>query len=216
MIKIEHLSETVARSQRLPPEADRQVRTTEAVPPPFSANSRAIVRAIDVVGATFVFLMLCPLVLSVAALVRLTSSGSVIFWQWRVGEGGDLFEMLKFRTPLGGARAEIMVDPEDLEAYKQSHFTLDQDDPRITRVGRFLRRVSLDELPRLVNIARGEMSLVGVRPIEPEQLCLRYLVARVSTSSREYGRPKADQRLATRRGWSCSVDTLKDVQSCQT
>jgi lipopolysaccharide/colanic/teichoic acid biosynthesis glycosyltransferase len=110
-------------------------------------------------------LLLAPLLLAVALLIRLDSRGPVLFLQWRRGYRGRPFRMLKFRT--------MVVDAEhrlgDLEKANESAggvlFKL-RDDPRVTRLGRFLRRSSLDELPQLINILRGEMSLVGPRPLQ--------------------------------------------------
>ena len=105
-----------------------------------------------------------PLFLLVWVLVRLESPGSAIFAQLRAGEGGRPFRMFKFRTMVDGAEGRLaeVVNIEDL---REPAFKID-DDPRVTRLGRFLRRTSLDELPQLLNVIRGEMSLVGPRPEE--------------------------------------------------
>jgi lipopolysaccharide/colanic/teichoic acid biosynthesis glycosyltransferase len=103
--------------------------------------------------------------LAIALLIRLDSPGPALFRQWRRGRDGRPFRMLKFRT--------MVVDAErrlgDLESSNESAggvlFKL-RDDPRVTRLGRFLRRSSLDELPQLINVLRGEMSLVGPRPLQ--------------------------------------------------
>jgi lipopolysaccharide/colanic/teichoic acid biosynthesis glycosyltransferase len=109
--------------------------------------------------------LLSPVMLVIALLIRRDSSGPVLFRQWRRGRDGRPFRMLKFRT--------MVVDAErrlgDLEARNESAggvlFKL-RNDPRVTRLGRFLRRSSLDELPQLINVLRGEMSLVGPRPLQ--------------------------------------------------
>jgi lipopolysaccharide/colanic/teichoic acid biosynthesis glycosyltransferase len=130
-------------------------------------------RAVDLVGASACLLLLAPAMLAIALSVRLDSPGPVLFRQWRRGYRGRPFRMLKFRT--------MVVDAEhrlgDLEHCNESAggvlFKL-RDDPRVTRLGRFLRRSSLDELPQLINILRGEMSLVGPRPLQlrdSERLC---------------------------------------------
>lgn len=113
-------------------------------------------RGVDLVGALVGLAVFSPVMLAVAALVRLSSPGPVIFRQTRVGLGGETFEIFKFRT---------MYQAED-ERTAMSWTT--RDDPRVTRVGRWLRRTSLDELPQLLNVLAGEMSLVGPRPERPE------------------------------------------------
>jgi lipopolysaccharide/colanic/teichoic acid biosynthesis glycosyltransferase len=122
-------------------------------------------RAIDLAGALTGLLLLSPVMLVLALLIRLESPGPVLFRQWRHGRFGRPFRMLKFRT--------MVVDAErrlgDLEHRNESAggvlFKL-RDDPRVTRLGRLLRRSSLDELPQLINVLRGEMSLVGPRPLQ--------------------------------------------------
>ena len=91
----------------------------------------------------------------------------------RVGIGGELFEVIKFRTMVDGTHLEITANSQLRAAYEQNDFKLSPDDPRITRVGGSIRRTSLDELPQLVDILRGEMSLVGVRPLLADELALR-------------------------------------------
>jgi lipopolysaccharide/colanic/teichoic acid biosynthesis glycosyltransferase len=102
--------------------------------------------------------------------VKTTSSGPVFFKQQRVGAGGELFEMWKFRTMADGTHHAVLSDEAARRAYEANDFKLPADDPRITRVGRWLRRTSLDELPQLINVVLGTMSIVGVRPVEPQQL----------------------------------------------
>jgi len=120
---------------------------------------RLFKRLSDLLAAAMALLLLAPLLLLLALLVRLDSPGPVLFRQQRVGRGGKPFWILKFRT--------MVVEAERLGGYA----TL-SGDPRITRVGRWLRRSSLDELPQLVNVVRGDMSLVGPRPDVPAQQCL--------------------------------------------
>jgi lipopolysaccharide/colanic/teichoic acid biosynthesis glycosyltransferase len=102
----------------------------------------------------------------IAVTIKLTSPGPVLFRQRRVGRNGRVFEMLKFRTMVDGADAQ----KEALKSLNEAHglFKI-ADDPRITKVGRFLRRASLDELPQLFNVLRGEMSLVGPRPLVTDE-----------------------------------------------
>jgi exopolysaccharide biosynthesis polyprenyl glycosylphosphotransferase len=127
-----------------------------------STASRRIKRALDVVGSGLALVVLGPLMALVAMVIKLTSPGPVLFHQTRVGLGGTTFEMLKYRSMYDGAdarKAELLSRNEADGLFKIA------DDPRMTPVGRFLRRTMLDELPQLLNVLRGEMSLVGPRPL---------------------------------------------------
>jgi lipopolysaccharide/colanic/teichoic acid biosynthesis glycosyltransferase len=97
----------------------------------------------------------------------------VIFKQARVGRNGELFEVYKFRTMRNGTHREVLDDAAARKAYRDNDFKLRPDDPRITAIGRLLRKTSLDELPQLVNVLRGNMSIVGVRPLLEEEVALR-------------------------------------------
>jgi len=132
-----------------------------------SRSSKIIKRSFDAVGASLGLLALAPALLLFALLIKLDTRGGVIFRQTRVGRGGKTFEMWKFRTMLRDAESmksslRTAVDPA------AGLFKI-RDDPRITRVGRVLRRASLDELPQLFNVLRGEMSLVGPRPLVADE-----------------------------------------------
>lgn len=127
--------------------------------------ARIVKRVFDVVVATVVLVPALPLMALIALAIRLDSKGPVIFRQQRLGENGELFNMLKFRTMIegsGGAAPQEKPRPLD-----ESGVHKVRDDPRVTRVGRLLRRFSLDELPQLLNVVKGEMSLVGPRPELP-------------------------------------------------
>ena len=131
-------------------------------PAPLPINRSVAKRCLDIVGA-LVGLVACSwLMLAIALAVRLDSPGPVFFTQRRLGKDGRAFTILKFRT----------MTPEREAARHDEHRTgllfKQPEDPRVTRVGRWLRRTSLDELPQLVNILRGEMSLVGPRPLPVE------------------------------------------------
>jgi exopolysaccharide biosynthesis polyprenyl glycosylphosphotransferase len=131
-------------------------------PPVLSRTSRIAKRGMDVVGSAVLLVLLAPLLLAIALAVRLTSRGPALFRQTRVGQGGRPFDLLKFRTMVADAekrRKDLLADSSDPHWLKLDH------DPRITAVGRVLRRTSLDELPQLWNVLRGEMSLVGPRPL---------------------------------------------------
>lgn len=120
-----------------------------------------IKRIVDVLGALTLIVVLAPLMLLVAALVRLTSSGPAVFVQRRIGFRCNQFGMYKFRTMIANAE-ELQAELAD--GVGARYFKL-HDDPRITPIGRFLRRYSLDELPQLFNVLDGSMSLVGPRPL---------------------------------------------------
>lgn len=127
-----------------------------------SRSSRALKRALDLAGATFGLVVLSPLFAILAIAVKLDSDGPVFFAQRRVGQDGRAFDLIKFRTMIDGAHALR----EDLAHFNEADglFKI-ADDPRITRVGKRLRGLSLDELPQLINVLRGQMSLVGPRPL---------------------------------------------------
>jgi exopolysaccharide biosynthesis polyprenyl glycosylphosphotransferase len=129
-------------------------------------SSRFLKRALDVVGSLLALVLLTPLFLLVAIAVRLSSRGPVLFRQPRVGKGGRSFDLLKFRTMYEGAderKHELLHLNEADGLFKIAA------DPRITPLGRVLRRCSVDELPQLINVLRGEMSLVGPRPLVVEE-----------------------------------------------
>jgi lipopolysaccharide/colanic/teichoic acid biosynthesis glycosyltransferase len=115
-------------------------------------------RPLDLLLALILTVLTAPLMIIAAILVRMEGGGSAIYRQRRVGKDGVEFEMLKLRTMVPGS------DPVGVGTI------VGKDDPRVTRVGRFLRRTSLDELPNLINVLRGEMSLVGPRPTIPAQV----------------------------------------------
>ncbi len=130
-------------------------------------SSRVLKRGFDLVAAGLVLLVAAPLLLAIGLLVRAESEGPALFRQRRVGAGGERFEVVKFRTMI--ANAEALKD--SLRSQNQAPgglFKIDRD-PRITRVGRLLRQSSLDEMPQLLNVIRGEMSLVGPRPLVPDE-----------------------------------------------
>jgi exopolysaccharide biosynthesis polyprenyl glycosylphosphotransferase len=122
----------------------------------------------DVAGSFFGLVLLSPLLLIVALFVRLTSKGPVLFVQERCGLHGRLFKFYKFRTMVEDAE-ERKADLEHLNEMKGPVFKIRRD-PRITRVGAILRKTSLDELPQLWNVLRGDMSLVGPRPALPDEV----------------------------------------------
>ena len=124
-----------------------------------------IKRAIDLLGSGVGLIVLIPILLMVAVAVRLDSRGPLLFRQQRMGLGGRVFTCLKFRTMVPDAEAKLHELEKRNEAAGGVLFKI-KDDPRITPLGRFLRKSSLDELPQLWNVLRGEMSLVGPRPLQ--------------------------------------------------
>jgi exopolysaccharide biosynthesis polyprenyl glycosylphosphotransferase len=135
----------------------------ELKPPVFEGVDYAIKRSFDIVGATLILLVLSPLLLAIALAIKLTSRGPMVYRSVRPGIGGTPFACLKFRTMLRDAD-QRQADLESLNEASGAIFKI-REDPRLTKVGRFLRRFSLDELPQLVNVLKGEMSLVGPRPL---------------------------------------------------
>lgn len=137
----------------------------------------AVKRALDVVGATAVLVILVPVLVMVAVAIKLDSRGPVFFHQTRVGRDKRPFTVHKFRSMVAGADPELHrihlkrmtrggSGERDGSKAEPPNYKI-QNDPRITRVGRFVRRTSLDELPQLWNVVKGEMSLVGPRPEVP-------------------------------------------------
>lgn len=141
--------------------------------------SRHISRLLDVVIACFLLILLAPLMAATAGIIRVSSPGPAFFRQVRVGYLGAPFSMIKFRTMYDGSDdklhrdyvSRMLTNELQLDRGPGGLFKLDHD-PRITRVGGFLRRSSLDELPQLFNVLRGEMSLVGPRPALPWEVAL--------------------------------------------
>ncbi|HEX3173609.1 MAG TPA: sugar transferase [Solirubrobacterales bacterium] len=140
--------------------------------PMLTSASMAAKRVLDVAGSLAILLVLSPMLIAVAVAIRLESRGPVFFRQPRSGRGNSSFQLIKFRSMYSDAEAR----KADMKALNEScdgvMFKI-REDPRVTTVGRFLRRFSLDELPQLINVLKGEMSLVGPRPlIFPETAAL--------------------------------------------
>jgi len=129
-------------------------------------------RLIDVVLAVFGILVLIPVFLIIAICIKLDDGGSVLHFREIIGYRGRRFYALKFRTMIPNADEYLAKHPELMRKYLQN-MKLAGEDPRITHIGRFLRTTSLDELPQLINVLFGQMSLVGPRIIHPSEL-LRY------------------------------------------
>lgn len=159
--------------------AGRDTRLRTAARKGFSRLARrtpqAAKRALDVLASAAGLLLAAPLFALVAALIKLEDGGPVLYWQQRVGRHGEIFAFPKFRSMVQNAEAKLAAiaalnQHGDGITFKMKH------DPRVTRVGRWLRRFSLDELPQLWCVLRGDMSLVGPRPALPREV-ERYSIA---------------------------------------
>jgi exopolysaccharide biosynthesis polyprenyl glycosylphosphotransferase len=136
-----------------------------ALHPTLAPFERQVKRAFDLVVGTITLILISPLLALIATAIRLDSPGPIIFKQQRVGENGKLFLMYKFRSMVQDAEQQqskaIRIREDGQILHKHPN------DPRVTRVGRFIRRTSMDELPQIFNVLKGEMSLVGPRPELP-------------------------------------------------
>jgi exopolysaccharide biosynthesis polyprenyl glycosylphosphotransferase len=134
-------------------------------PPALTPVQRRVKRLFDVVVGLILLLIALPLMIIIAITIKLDSRGPILYRQRRVGESGKIFEMFKFRSMVEDAEDRLEEVLFQDEQGNWVHKT--PDDPRVTRIGQFIRRISLDELPNLINIVRGDMSLVGPRPELP-------------------------------------------------
>ena len=135
----------------------------ELTAPTLRGGQLLVKRGVDLIGATVGLILATPLLLLIGALIKMDSRGRVFFRQDRVGRGGRLFKIFKFRTMVSGAdqrRDELLQQ----SIYADRRLFKVLRDPRVTKLGKWLRRTSLDELPQLFNVLKGEMSLVGPRP----------------------------------------------------
>jgi exopolysaccharide biosynthesis polyprenyl glycosylphosphotransferase len=145
-------------------------------------------RAFDIVGSLGFLLVFSPLFTVIALLVKLHDGGPILFRQTRVGRYGKTFQMLKFRSMRLDAEAEFQKLLAQNQHTEGVTFKM-KNDPRVTKIGKFLRRYSLDELPQFVNVLNGQMSLVGPRPPVPREVALYSLADR--------------RRLAVKPGLTC-------------
>lgn len=134
---------------------------------------RYIKRIIDIVFALFLLIIFFPIYLIIAIIIKLDSKGPIFAdVPERIGEGGKKFKMYKFRSMIVNAHFLLRTDPRFkalFEEYKKGSYKL-KNDPRITRIGKFIRKHSLDEIPQLINVLKGEMSIVGPRAYYPDEL----------------------------------------------
>ena len=145
---------------------------------PYTEVKKSIVyeslkRLIDIVSSLFLLVLFSPIIILVGVAIKLDSRGPVLAdTPERVGKGGKLFKMYKFRSMVQNAHEILRKNPEFaklLEEYKKGSYKL-KNDPRVTRVGKVIRKYSLDEVPQLMNILKGDMSLVGPRAYYPDEL----------------------------------------------
>lgn len=145
-----------------------EVRYVPAAPRDLPMVGAILKRTLDVVVSATALLVLLPVLVGVAILVRLDSPGPVLFRQRRAGLGGQGFVMFKFRSMVDGAEAlrGLMAELNEADGplFKVSN------DPRVTRIGTWLRKLSIDEIPQFLNVLRGDMSLVGPRPALPSEV----------------------------------------------
>jgi exopolysaccharide production protein ExoY len=137
-----------------------------------SASSELLYDVMNRLISLVLLVILAPVLLGVALAIRVTNPGPVLFGHYRVGRGGRLIKVLKFRSMRVDAQqrlAELLASNAQARAEWERDFKL-SNDPRVTPIGRFLRRSSLDELPQLFNVLKGEMRLVGPRPITAQEL----------------------------------------------
>ena len=184
-----------------------------------SRSTMAIKRALDLLVSSLSLLILAPLFAVIALAIRIDSPGPVFFRQERVGKNGEPFTMVKFRSMEDGAEARL-DEVVDLSSLAEPAFKV-RNDPRVTRVGRFLRRTSLDELPQLINVLTGHMSLVGPRPEESAVVELYDERQRVRLAAKPgltgpmqvYGRGDLsfEERLAIERDYLENPSILSDL-----
>ena len=194
----------------------------ELAVPGAKATGQSVKRLVDICGAAVCLALAAPVFAIVSLCLAVTTGGKVIFRQARLGKDGKTFAMLKFYTmrPKSDAEFHRFLDRNPLQKQEYVRYQKLAHDPRLTRLGRLLRQTSLDELPQLWNVLKGEMSLVGPRPILPEQAQMYgralelYARARpgmtglwqVSGRNCLSWRERMDCDLAYLAGWSIGMD----------
>ena len=130
---------------------------------------RIVKRILSILCSVISIIVLSPLFIIISLIVKISSKGSVFFIHERIGFQGKKFKLIKFRTMVDNAEDMIAAFTPEQKKEWEENFKL-KDDPRITKIGKFLRKTSLDELPQLINILKGDMSFVGPRPIVEDEL----------------------------------------------
>lgn len=147
---------------RLPTKEEKQLKRKSQV-------YKFVKRATDVVLASVALVILSPVFLIIAVAIKIDSKGPVFFKHTRIGKNGKIIKLYKFRSMVINAEELIKsFTPEQMKEYKENYKLTN--DPRITRVGNILRKTSLDELPQLINIIKGDLSIIGPRPVVAEEL----------------------------------------------
>jgi len=144
----------------------------EIIRTPLEGWGRIIKRLLDLLGSTVGLILFSPIMIVVSLIIKLTDRGPIIYKQKRIGRNGQIIEIYKFRSMVIDADEklkELLKSNPDKKAEFEKEFKI-KDDPRITSIGKFLRKTSLDELPQFINIFKGQMSLVGPRPIVKEEM----------------------------------------------
>ncbi|HEV8051340.1 MAG TPA: sugar transferase [Parachlamydiaceae bacterium] len=143
---------------------------------PYKYQSLPFKRALDIIFSLAVLILISPLFLVIAILIKATSKGKAIYYQTRIGRGGSHFRCYKFRTMYQNADSileEILVnDPEKNDEWNRTHKL--KNDPRVTPIGHFLRKSSMDELPQFWNVLKGDLSVVGPRPVVKEEIAKHF------------------------------------------
>lgn len=158
-------------------------------------------RALDVVLSLIALVVISPVLAIISVLIKLDSKGPIIYKQKRLGKDGNLFTIYKFRTMVSNAE-EVMNNFTEEQKEEFAKFFKLENDPRITRVGKILRKTSLDELPQIFNILKGDMSIIGPRPVVEDEI-------------EKYGGHK-DKYLSIKPGltgwWACNGRSLTTYQ----
>jgi len=130
---------------------------------------KVVKRVMDVILSSIGLVVLSPVFLIIALAIKIESKGTVFFKHTRIGKNGKIIKIYKFRSMVENAEDLIQkFTPEQMKEYKENYKLTD--DPRITKIGKFLRKTSLDELPQLINIIKGDLSIIGPRPVVQEEL----------------------------------------------
>lgn len=146
----------------LPTKEEKQIQKRDTV-------YRVVKRVIDVTIASIAMIVLSPIFAIIAIAVKLESEGPVFFKHTRIGKDGKIIKLYKFRSMVINAEELIKsFTPEQMKEYKENYKLTN--DPRITKIGKFLRKTSLDELPQLINIIKGDLAIIGPRPVIAEEL----------------------------------------------